>query len=131
MNNILVAPPNNSMHSLVEISSETSTLSTTDLTYSTSHTIPGPGALSGKAIHALGRATLRGAEYLIVRGRFQVISSKFPHMNSDDIKGIERMYEEVLELSRFALAHANSFSNLNVVTDATYILTQLGFGLYR
>lgn len=53
-------------------SSET-TLSTTDYSYPTSHTVPGPGALSEKVIHALGKTTLCGAEYLIVLGRFQVI----------------------------------------------------------
>jgi hypothetical protein len=87
----------------------TDELSITDPTISSTYTVPGPGALSGKAILALGKATLRGAESLVIRRRLQVISSKFPHRNGDDIKGIERMYEDILELSRFAFATVLSY----------------------
>jgi hypothetical protein len=80
-----------------------------DQTISTTYTIPGPGSLSGKAILALGKATLRGAETLIIRQRLRVISSNFPHKNGDNIKGIERMYEDILELSRFFSFHSRCF----------------------
>lgn len=91
----------NTTGNLFSTTSQSKTLSTTNYTDSTTHTIPGPGALSGKAILALGKATLRGAEIIIIRRRLQVISSKFPHWNFDNIKGIERMYRDIMEFSRF------------------------------
>lgn len=72
-------------------------------TTSTTLTVPGPGAISGKAILALGKATLRGTEYLIVRRRLQIVTSKFPCKDADNIPGIEGLYNDVLELSRFVL----------------------------
>lgn len=101
------------------------TLSTTNYTDSTSRTVPGPGALSGKAILALGKATLRGAESLIIRRKFQIISSKFPHRDDDNIKGIGKMYEDILELSRHVTIHA-SFLRPDQVAGATYIQMQSG-----
>lgn len=103
-----IASPNDSTDSF-SATSFTDTLSTTNYSLSTSHTVPGPGALSGKAILALGKATLRGAESLIIRRRLQVISSKFPHRDKDSIKGIEQIYEDVLEFSRFVVTLALVF----------------------
>ncbi|KAG6911427.1 hypothetical protein DXG01_016524 [Tephrocybe rancida] len=62
-------------------------------------TIPGPGALSGKAILALGKATLRGAEFIIIRRRLNAIAGKFPLADAVNIKGLEGMYDDLLELS--------------------------------
>lgn len=64
-------------------------------------TIPGPGALSGKAILALGKGTLRVAEHILIRRRLSVISSKFPHKNDTRLEGINQMYDDLLELSRY------------------------------
>jgi hypothetical protein len=74
--------------------------SITTRTSSSGSTTPGPGALSGKVILALGKLTLRGADYLIIRRRLHVISSNFPHSNETNIKGLEQMYDDILELSR-------------------------------
>lgn len=72
-----------------------------DGTTTTSSTVPGLGEISGRAILALGKVTLRGAEYVIIRRRLDAISAKFPHANGDRIPGIEQMYDDILELSRF------------------------------
>ncbi|KAF9458476.1 hypothetical protein BDZ94DRAFT_1239966 [Collybia nuda] len=98
-------------------------LSTTTDTDSTSRTIPGPGALSGKAVLALGKATLHGAEVIIIRRRVQVISSKFPHKDEDNVKGIESMYEDILELSRRDL-----YSDVIRTRALHVILVQIGSG---
>jgi hypothetical protein len=92
--------------------SVTNSLTASECTTTTSSTVPGLGELSGRAILALGKVTLRGAEYVIIRRRLEVISVKFPHLNVDRIPGIEQMYDDVLELSRF-LYKQNSFNRLN------------------
>lgn len=71
-------------------------------TYSSSSTVPGPGALSGKAIKALGKLTLRGLDEIQLRLRLNKLRPFFPHGNRvfwepDDG---EEMYEELLDLSR-------------------------------
>jgi hypothetical protein len=90
---------NNSTFSLGS-TSVTNSLTASEYTTSTSSTVPGLGELSGRAILALGKVTLRGAEYVIIRGRLEFISAKLPHLNVDQIPGIEQMYDDVLELSR-------------------------------
>ncbi|KAF9466980.1 hypothetical protein BDZ94DRAFT_1233509 [Collybia nuda] len=66
----------------------------------TSSTIPGLGAISSRVILSLGKATLRGAEFIITRQRLNTISAEFPHQNTDRIVGLDSMYEDILELSR-------------------------------
>jgi len=65
-------------------------------------TILGPGSLSGKAVLALGKLTLKGVERVVISRRLSTISSKFPHSNVSgaNIKGLLVMYEDLLELSR-------------------------------
>lgn len=81
----------------------------------TSSTVPGLGEISGRAILALGKVALRGAEYIIIRRRLDTISAKFPHHNADRIPGIEQMYDDILELSRFVR---------QVLVDVTSLLQQ-------
>jgi hypothetical protein len=95
---------NNSTFSLGSMSA-TNSLTASEYTTSTSSTVPGLGELSGRAILALGKVTLRGTEYVIIRRRLEAISAKFPHLNIDQIPGIREMYDDVLELSRFAHKH--------------------------
>ncbi|KAJ7030856.1 hypothetical protein C8F04DRAFT_1397659 [Mycena alexandri] len=45
---------------------------------SSSSTVPGPGALSGKAIKALGRVTIRGIDHLVILRQLSVIAHHFP-----------------------------------------------------
>ncbi|KAG6866890.1 hypothetical protein C0993_007368 [Termitomyces sp. T159_Od127] len=77
-------------------------MSSTSLTTSTTSgsIILGPGALSGKAILALGKLTLRGAEFVIIRRRLHAIANKFPIADAAYFEGIEQMYDDLLELSR-------------------------------
>ncbi|KAF9463084.1 hypothetical protein BDZ94DRAFT_652436 [Collybia nuda] len=97
------------------------TLSTTEHSYSTSRTVPGPVALSGKAILALGKTTLRVAENLVIRTRLQALSSTFPHRDRDTIKGIDQMYKDIMELSRRDL-----YPNVARVRALHIILVQIG-----
>ncbi|KAJ3512034.1 hypothetical protein NLJ89_g3753 [Agrocybe chaxingu] len=74
-------------------------------TTTTDTTVPGPGALGGKAIKALGKFTIRGIDRVIINARLKTITSKFPHSNEEaaGIKGIQDMYGVVLELSRLGM----------------------------
>ncbi|ESK86513.1 hypothetical protein Moror_9833 [Moniliophthora roreri MCA 2997] len=63
-------------------------------------TLTGPGALAGKAIYMLGKATLKGVDRIIIYRRLSAISSRFPHKNSAEIRGIQQAYYDLLELSR-------------------------------
>lgn len=116
---------NDSTYSLA-LSSLIDTLSISNCSATTSETVPGPGALSGKAIRALGKATLRGAEKLIIWRKAQAINAKFPHNNGDDFLGAKSMYEDVLELSRSDTNHLPCLLILTVTTDATCTRMFLG-----
>jgi hypothetical protein len=74
--------------------------STTSRTSSKWSTIWGPGTLSGKALEAFGKATLRGVESLVIRRKLAFLRSIFPHKNDAVIMNIEDVYDDVLELSR-------------------------------
>lgn len=71
-------------------------------TTTTDSTIPGPGALGGKAIKALGKFTIRGIDRVIISARLRSITSKFPHTNEQamGIKNLQEMYNVILELCR-------------------------------
>ncbi|PPQ92762.1 hypothetical protein CVT25_003871 [Psilocybe cyanescens] len=86
-----------SRSSLIENDAQSSQYTTT-----TDSTIPGPGALGGKAIKALGKLTIRGIDRVIITARLRSITSKFPHSNeqASSIKGIREMYNVILELCR-------------------------------
>ncbi|KAF5388069.1 hypothetical protein D9615_000767 [Tricholomella constricta] len=97
-------PPNKTNIAFLSSSSALSS-SFTSSTASSGSTVPGPGSLTGKAILALGKATLRSAEYVLIRRRLNVIASKFPLADSDasNVRGIEQMYDDLLELSRLEM----------------------------
>ncbi|KAJ7691330.1 hypothetical protein B0H17DRAFT_566082 [Mycena rosella] len=86
------------------IASESRRSSSTSSFYTTtsSSTQWGPGALAGKAVLALGKAVVRGAEYLVISRRISAIKATMPC--SDDhisqFRNLERMFDELLELSR-------------------------------
>ncbi|KAL0955335.1 hypothetical protein HGRIS_004218 [Hohenbuehelia grisea] len=72
-------------------------------TASTVSTIWGPGTLSGKAIKALGEATLRGVEKVVIRWRLATINSSLnrnPDSPSGSVDKLEKILDDVLELSR-------------------------------
>ncbi|KAJ6534504.1 hypothetical protein DFH09DRAFT_1325392 [Mycena vulgaris] len=62
-------------------------------------TVWGPGTLAGRAILALGEATLKGLDRIIdresraIQKRFEVIRGSVPHLTTD-------MYSDLIELSR-------------------------------
>ncbi|RDB20201.1 hypothetical protein Hypma_013068 [Hypsizygus marmoreus] len=71
-------------------------------THGTSITVPGPGSLTGKAIKALGKLTVRGIDRVLIYTRVVAALSRFPHTENegDGIKGITKIYDLVLELSK-------------------------------
>jgi hypothetical protein len=66
--------------------------------------VHGPGSLTGKLIKGLGKSTLRGLDRIIVYARLKAIILRFPHTDSQamGIKGIDEMYDVILELSRYS-----------------------------
>ncbi|KAJ6612855.1 hypothetical protein B0H10DRAFT_2222745 [Mycena sp. CBHHK59/15] len=72
---------------------------------SSSSTVPGPGALTGKAIKALGRVTIRGIDHFVILRQLSVIAHHFPLMDEKAavIKHIEEIYDHTLEFSRQGL----------------------------
>ncbi|KAJ7440610.1 hypothetical protein FB451DRAFT_126070 [Mycena latifolia] len=88
------------------ISSYSQTVSTYEsLSGSSSSTVPGPGALTGKAIKALGRVTIRGIDHFVILRQLSVIASHFPLPDEKAavIKQIEEIYAHALEFSRQGL----------------------------
>ncbi|THU97288.1 hypothetical protein K435DRAFT_857802 [Dendrothele bispora CBS 962.96] len=99
-----------------------SMISTTTASASTS-TIVGPGSLSGRAVLALGKLTLKGVERVIIARRLSTISSNFPHSNASGtrIKGLKDMYADLLELSR-----VDMYPNAVQDEAISLLLTQIG-----
>ncbi|KAF7367717.1 hypothetical protein MSAN_00835500 [Mycena sanguinolenta] len=72
-------------------------------TTTSSKTTWGPGALAGKAILALGKAAIRGAERVVIAKRMAVLRSHLPC--SDDRAGphtsfMDEVFDDLVELSR-------------------------------
>lgn len=82
----------------------TSTFSTLYTTTSSS-TIPGIGSTSGKAIRALGKTILRGADHITIRATLSVLARHLPLSDADakhlDYKYVQKLFNDVLELSRY------------------------------
>ncbi|KAJ7739090.1 hypothetical protein B0H14DRAFT_2638345 [Mycena olivaceomarginata] len=73
-------------------------------TTTSSSTQWGPGAMAGKAILAMGKAVVRGTQYLIITRRLSAIKAVMPC--SDDFsnyENFEAMFDDLLELSRPSL----------------------------
>ncbi|KAF7367819.1 hypothetical protein MSAN_00846300 [Mycena sanguinolenta] len=71
-------------------------------TTTSSSTQWGPGALAGKAFRAMGKAVLRSAEHIVISRRLSAIRAALPRLE-DDQQICERMFDDLLELSRLAL----------------------------
>src|ERR1700683_3863797 len=69
-------------------------------TTSSDGTAEGIGSLGGRALHAFGEVALRGFENLAISRKLRSIRSLFPHDDTDTTKDMERIYDDVLELSR-------------------------------
>lgn len=68
--------------------------------YSSDGTVQGIGSVGGKAILAVGEATLRVFESLAIKRKLRIIHNVFPHKDYHEIKDIEKLYDDALELSR-------------------------------
>jgi hypothetical protein len=82
-----------------------SSVADSELTDSSSKTVWGPGALTGKGLVAFGKGALRGVEFFVIRRRLAKIRLRFPHEDdgaADDLE-LDQMYNEILELSRCVL----------------------------
>ena len=90
--------------SLLSFDSATPTPSRSESTISdvtSSSTIWGPGALTGKALVAFGEATLRGVELVVMRRRLHVLRQHFPEYADTPSPEMVQMYGDVLELTRY------------------------------
>jgi hypothetical protein len=74
-----------------------------ELTDSSSKTVWGPGALTGKGLVAFGKGALRSVEYFVIRRRLARIRLRFPHEDDGASDDLDQMYNEILELSRCVL----------------------------
>ena len=68
--------------------------------YKSEDRVNGIGAISGRAVIAIGQVALRGMEHLAIRRKLRTIKSFFPHDDDLETKDINLMYDDVLELSR-------------------------------
>lgn len=84
--------------------SQSSSLSTGGETTSGSSTstVPGPGALTGKALKALGKVTLRGLDRIVMAKHLSTVVHSFPHTDKEaaNIQSIQEIYDDLLEFSR-------------------------------
>ncbi|KAG6836025.1 hypothetical protein H0H93_012170 [Arthromyces matolae] len=69
---------------------------------SSTTTVPGPGALTGKAVKALGAVTLKGFELLVMARHWAAITHAFPHTDDQALRTrrIDDLYDDLLEFSR-------------------------------
>ncbi|KAF7340422.1 hypothetical protein MVEN_01962100 [Mycena venus] len=90
-----------SMSSLASFLSSLSLYTTTS-----SKTQWGPGALAGRAILALGKAAIRGAELVVIVKRMAIIQDHLPYSDERPDGGdtsesfMDRIFDDLLELSR-------------------------------
>jgi hypothetical protein len=97
-----------SEESLIPSSSlDTSITPSSIYTTTTSHTIPGIGSLSGKFFHSFGKTVLRGFESVVIRRRLSHIESLCPLSDDDPPPDVLNLYEDLLELTRYVVAHLN------------------------
>ncbi|KAJ7035942.1 hypothetical protein C8F04DRAFT_1341092 [Mycena alexandri] len=69
-------------------------------TTTSSSTQWGPGAVAGKAIRAMGKAVVRGAEYFVISRRLSGIKAAMPCSDDEKRPNVQQMFFDVLELSR-------------------------------
>ncbi|KAG6877077.1 hypothetical protein C0993_010464 [Termitomyces sp. T159_Od127] len=64
--------------------------------------VPGPGALTGKAVKALGVATLKGFGRIIMARHWATVVHAFPHTDeqAQKMRHINEIYDDLLEFSR-------------------------------
>ncbi|KAJ7111227.1 hypothetical protein C8R44DRAFT_883054 [Mycena epipterygia] len=103
-----MAPPTGGgrriLRSSPSLASLASSLSSISLyTTTSSRTQWGPGSLAGKAILALGKATVRGAEHMVISRRMATVRRLLPYhrdRNGADAHVMDGIFDDLLELSR-------------------------------
>ncbi|KAJ6569148.1 hypothetical protein B0H19DRAFT_1373436 [Mycena capillaripes] len=92
------------LRSSPSMSSLASSLSSLSMyTTTSSRTQWGPGALAGRAILALGKATIRGAERVVIFKRMATIRESLPcydERGGADTPFMDRIFDDLVELSR-------------------------------
>ena len=88
-------PPTYSIASEITVSSSCS-----DTSGSSSSTIWGPGALTGKALIAFGNTALRAVESAVIYRRLQIIRSYLCQSRDEYSIQSEQVYDDLLELCR-------------------------------
>ena len=82
------------------MSDTTAPTESTDWTETTSSTVRGPGALTGKALVAFGNAVLRTVESAVIYQRLRVIKSYLSNTPDDLSPKSEQIYLDLIELCR-------------------------------
>ncbi|KAJ7748408.1 hypothetical protein B0H16DRAFT_1461689 [Mycena metata] len=84
------------------MASRTSLSGSSLYTTTSSSTQWGPGAVAGKAIRAMGKAVVRGAEYVVISRRLSGIKAVMPCADNELPRrpNVHRMFLDLLELSR-------------------------------
>ncbi|KAJ3993525.1 G-protein alpha subunit-domain-containing protein [Lentinula boryana] len=82
--------------------SETSSIFTSTGTFTSSSTVPGLGALSGKAIKRFGSAVVNGVDAILIRRRLAQIEDHFAQKTDGTVQSdaLKSLYSDLLELSR-------------------------------
>ncbi|RDB19867.1 hypothetical protein Hypma_013011 [Hypsizygus marmoreus] len=95
---------------------------------SSTSTVPGPGALTGKALKALGVATLRGLGRIVMAKHLATVTHSFPHTDeqASSIRNIDAIYDDLLEFSRPGMYSAETSDKALGI-----ILSQIGMGQTR
>lgn len=125
--NRLQSQPQSSTVSLISESSFPSIGGETN-SGSSSSTVPGPGALTGKALKALGKVTLRGFDRIVMNRHLTTVIHSFPHTDAEasNIQNIQEIYDDLLEFSRPGMYSADTGERAIGI-----ILRQIGMGHTR
>ncbi|KAF8152823.1 hypothetical protein K438DRAFT_1987689 [Mycena galopus ATCC 62051] len=87
--------------SMTSLASSLSSLSL--YTTTSSRTVWGPGSLSGRALLALGKAAIRGAERVVIAKRMAVLRAQLPcseERTGADTSFLDGIFDDLVELSR-------------------------------
>ncbi|KAJ7030178.1 hypothetical protein C8F04DRAFT_1236633 [Mycena alexandri] len=104
------------MHSSISSSPSLRRLSL--YTTTSSSTQWGPGAVSGKAVLAMGKAVVRGAEHLIILRRLAAIEAAMPCVDTGGTQSdlsLENMFADLLELSRTLYREAIRIQAMQII----------------
>jgi hypothetical protein len=99
--------PSSEVSVLPSSSPSSSQESSSIYTTTTSRTIPGIGALSGKFFHIFGKTVLLALENVAIRRRLSYIQSFFPLSDENPPPDVASLYDDLLELARYVVTRLN------------------------